>query len=95
MRLARVAITHELLRDFLTKGYAVYGIECLEGLPEGAEFVCSYQGELGISYLVYSHDGFNEVEIGCDRDEIPTLNVVYKRYYGENLLEKVKESIAA
>lgn len=82
-RLARAGISIELWQEWMTEGYRSGGLECTEGLPDGAEFVYFAQGhdaKLGDVSLVFRHDSFEDVELGR---EIPELLVMFTTYYLE------------
>ena len=79
-RLARVSISIELWQDWMTEGFQVGGLECTEGLPEGAEFIRFLEGQNkhGDVSLMFRHESFEDVELGR---EIPEIPVMFTRYY--------------
>jgi hypothetical protein len=80
MKLGKVAITHELLKHFITEGYGITSVECTDGIPDDAEFVRSYSDdELGVVYLIYHHETFSDIPPG---GKVPVIAVEYRRFYG-------------
>ena len=76
-RLARIAISGDLLKDCITIGCEVRGnFKCIKGIPKDAIFICSiFKDVEQITYLVFYHKSFTPVLIGQD---IPIINVVHK-----------------
>ena len=76
-RLIRVGVSFELLFALMRKSYRVeHGIECIEGLPDDAEFVESYTDlQSRILYLVFRHESFAEGEPG---DMIPEMRILHR-----------------
>ena len=67
MRAVRVDISDELFQQWITQGNETAAMVCTEGLPEGAEFVTSgFELGLGIAYMVFQHDSFEDVPLGED-----------------------------
>ena len=67
-RLVAVPISLQFWQEICTQGWRVgdgYVVECVEGLPEGAELVNSYyEGRRRTAYLVFHHPSFAEVPEG-------------------------------
>ena len=78
-KLARVSISVELWQQWMTQGFKVGGLECTEGLPEGAAFVRFAEGQskYGDVSLVFWHDSFEDVELGS---EIPKTSVMFTTF---------------
>lgn len=76
-RLVRVGMSFDLLFGIMELGYKIEnGIECIEGLPSGAQFVESYTDlQTRVLYLVFSHPSFAEGEPG---DMIPEMRIVHR-----------------
>ena len=68
-RLVTVPISLQFWQEMCTQGWKVghngYAVECVEGLPEGAELVNSYyEGNRQTAYLVFHHPSFADVPVG-------------------------------
>lgn len=80
-RIAQVKIALELLQELMTAGNGLCGVECVEGLPEGADFLYfitrgyGRHGDLG---MVFQHDSFEDVQPG---EVIPILTPAFVRHY--------------
>ena len=84
-RLAGVRITLELLHQWMTEGYQSDGFRCIEGLPEGAEFMHIANGDAASGYakygdavMVFSHESFADVPLG---GSIPNIPVTFETYH--------------
>ena len=70
-RVVSVPISHEIWQDMMTKGHVIERVECIEGLPEGAEYIHNfYDGWRNEVYFVYRHDSFDDVHLG---EQMPQL----------------------
>jgi len=80
MRVKRVDTSDTLLQQWITQGNETPAMVCTEGLPEGAEFVSSgFELGLGIAYMVFRHDSFEDVPLG---EDLPRQRVtIAKREY--------------
>jgi hypothetical protein len=81
--IARIAIGYEMLVEMLTAGWTSRPgwIECIRGLPEGAEFVYSYFDErTQLCWLGFSHPSFEPVELGA---EVPIIQPLFRRHNEE------------
>lgn len=75
-RVVSIPISHEIWQDMMTKGNIVKKFECIEGLPEGAEYIHNfYDGWRNTVYLVYRHDSFDDVHLG---EQMPRLRAVFQ-----------------
>jgi len=68
-RIVIVPASLPLWQEFCTEGWSVglddWGIECIDGLPEGAELVNSYyDGSRQTVNLVFQHPSFRDVQFG-------------------------------
>ena len=65
-RMVRVAITGELINDFIIEGSGKVCIEVLNGIPKDAQFVAStMDAASGIVYFFFVHPSFDEVSPGA------------------------------
>jgi hypothetical protein len=70
----------------MTEGYKSDGLECTEGLPEGAEFVrvvsdsgaCGH-AKYGDAIMVFQHESFDDVPLGGTIPNIPVTFMTYHR----------------
>lgn len=76
-RIVRVGMSFDLLLDIMRLGYKIEnGIECIEGIPEDAEYIDAYcDNQTRILYLVFRHPTFDEVELG---HTIPEMRIVHR-----------------
>lgn len=77
-RLVAVPISLQFWQEMCTQGWRVgyngHVVECVKGLPEGAELVNSYyDGKHQTAYLVFHHPSFSDVPVG---GEIPRFDPV-------------------
>ena len=79
-RLVRIGMSFPLLFDIMQKGWCTGGeVECIEGLPEGSEYMYSWTDDsTGVLYLVFQHPSFEMVELG---EMIPEMRIVHKKTY--------------
>jgi hypothetical protein len=93
-RLARVAISFELLLDMMTEGYEVLGgVRVVKGVPKDAQFVFSQFDEDKLTaYLVFTHPDFAPIQPG---QTIPDLPVNHWRYYSEEIKNGMKAEFDA
>lgn len=63
-RCAYVRVSIEFWQTILTKGFEEH-IECIEGLPEGAELINSaYEDNPPSVYLLFHHPSFKDIPVG-------------------------------
>ena len=63
-RLKKILISPELMTSWFTKGGGTPGADCVEGLPEGAEFLGAYldtSGSVALIALIYFYEGWEPV----------------------------------
>ena len=79
-RLARVAISHDLLFDLMTEGHVnIRPWKVAEGIPSDAVFISSHFDERNMqAYLTFTHPSFHEVPVGS---VIPFINVRVTTFY--------------
>ena len=77
-RLVKVAITFDLLFEWLTQGNEITGIlKTTQGLPPDAVFIASWFDDRKMqAYLMFEHDSFSIVPYG---GEIPYFDIVFTR----------------
>jgi hypothetical protein len=81
-RLARVAISHELLIEMMTQDNFVSAVQTTKGIPKDSVFVHSYTDDASAqTYFVFEHPSFDVVEMGC---VIPTLRIEHTRSFGRS-----------
>jgi len=74
-RLRVVKLSRVLLPSLFTKG-ATLDVECVEGLPDTAEFVFSYfDGVEGTASLVFHDESFEDILPG---DRFPVQDVTWR-----------------
>ena len=91
-RLVRIGISFELLFDIIRLGYRIEnGIECIEGIPDDAEYVYAYTDDNDkILYLVFSHPTFEEVSPGS---MIPEMRIVHRVNFNRLLPEDMSDRL--
>jgi len=91
-RMVRVGMTFDLLFDIMRLGYKIEnGIECIEGIPEDAEYIDSYaDNSARILYLVFRHSTFEEVKLG---DVIPEMRIVHRVNFNRLLPEDMSDRL--
>ena len=83
-KLVNVHISLEFWQQMMTVGWSVPGngvvrIECIEGLPEGAEIVDSdYDYAIRLVVLTFTHDSFADVSPG---KAIPEITPTFQEFY--------------
>jgi hypothetical protein len=82
-RLVKVAITFELLFEWLTQDNEVTGpLKTTKGLPPNAVFVASFFDDRKMeAFLMFEHDSFPIVQYG---GEIPYFNIEFTRFQKES-----------
>ena len=77
-RLVFVAVSFELLSEMVYKGYKVEnGIECVEGLPDGAVCVGSFfDWQSMTGYITFQHKSFPIIPLGSI---IPIVRVSHRK----------------
>ena len=71
-----VPISHEVWQEAMTEGHIINGMECIRGLPEGAEYLSSFYDDLRRTlHLVFYHESFRNVKPG---EQMPQINPVLK-----------------
>ncbi len=73
-RLARVAISVDLLKDLITVNHEVRGnLKCVKGIPEDAVFIgSSFDDDRQIAYLIFYHQSFDLMPTGSS---IPIIHI--------------------
>ena len=73
----RVAISTDLFVEILTTGWSGDGVQCVEGLPKGAEFVNMGYDPMSDTFpLVFQHESFPPTEPG---QMLPIMLIMYRR----------------
>lgn len=78
-RIKCVKVSSDFLTQIFTRGNKSTAWECLQGLPQGAEYIDQWR-EGDAIYLTFAHESFEEVELGAMP---PVLLVFYKKIYHE------------
>ena len=80
-KIVDVPVSLELWQQILTQGWKMgfddYGLECVKGLPDGAELISSsYECNPPTVHLIFYHKSFMDTPVG---EQIPKLIAEYKR----------------
>jgi hypothetical protein len=83
-RLVNVRVSIHLWQEIMTEGWSIPNdgvtrLECLEGLPEGAELVSSgYDTNTNCVILTFHHESFENIPVGGMPSQ---LDPVFKEHY--------------
>lgn len=73
----RVVISVELFTEILTTGWSGDGVQCVKGLPEGAEFVNMGYDPISDAFsLIFQHESFPPTDPG---QMLPIHYMMYSR----------------
>lgn len=73
----RVVISAEIFTEILTTGWSGDGVQCVEGLPEGADFINMDYDPVSDSFsLIFQHESFPPTE---EAQMLPALPIMYER----------------
>lgn len=97
MKLAKVAVSTELMMQIMTQGWNTQSTACESGIPEGSELAYSHiDDDNGMLYFVIQHESFEDLRPG---DMIPQLpRPTFRKWYYpevEELLNRLKQEQSA
>jgi len=80
-----ISFSAELLQDMVTKGWCMEKVECIEGLPENAEFQRVFSDVNGDISLVFRIPELGDFGLYVPDKYLPRLKALWRQSYSEDV----------